>query len=87
MDFINLNLRILTLDFYLFSEQPKTMTLIDTIKFFKKPIKSEKFTVDNDHLYLLNDRGAKIKRKKEKSIRLPWSWASYYRHKYELIKE
>jgi len=77
----------LTLDYYLSSEQPKTMTLIDTVKFFVKPIKSEKFIVDNDHLYRLNDRGEKIKRKKDKSIRLSWSWASNYRHKYELIKE
>ena len=77
----------LTLDHYLSSEQPKTMTLIDTIKFFEKPINSEKFIVHNDQLYRLNDRGKKIKRKKDKSIRLPWSWASNYKHKYELIKE
>ena len=77
----------LTLDYYLSSEQPKTMTLIDTVKLFEKPIKTEKFIVGNDQLYRLNDRGEKIKRKKDKSIRPPWSWTSNYRHKYELIKE
>lgn len=77
----------LTLNYYLVSEQPKTMALIDTLKFFEKPIKTEKFIIGNDRLYRLNDRGEKIKRLKDKSIRLPCSWANNYRHKYKLIKE
>lgn len=77
----------LTLDYYLSSEQPKTMTLVDTVKLIEKPIKTENFIVGDNQLYRLNDRGEIIKWKKDKSIRLPWSWASIFRHKYELIKE
>lgn len=77
----------LTLDYYLSSEQPTKMSLVDTIRHIERPIKTEKFIVGNDRLYRINNRGEKIKRIKDKSIRLPWSWATNFRHKYEWIKE
>lgn len=77
----------LTLDYYLSSEQPTRMSLVDTIRYVERPIKTEKFIIGNDRLYRINHRGEKIKRIKDKSIRLPWSWVTNFRHKYEWIKE
>lgn len=77
----------LTLDYYLEWNQPETMSLMDTIRYIDKPLKTEIFVVEENGLYRLDKNGEKIIRRQDKSIKLPWSWISGYRHRYEIIEE
>jgi hypothetical protein len=52
----------------------------------EKPIKVEEFEIYQNKLYLLDQNGHRIKKRKDKSIKTKWSWIYGNRHKYEIKK-
>ena len=53
---------------------------------FAKPSKKEIFLRANDGLYRLDDKGRKIKKRKDKSINTRWGWLFGYKYKYKIVK-
>jgi len=77
---------LLVLDYYIFFDYPKTMSIKDSIRHVYTPDRTEVFIVEDNLLYRKSVSGKKIKRMKFPSLRTRWSWIYCHRHKYIIVK-
>jgi hypothetical protein len=49
--------------------------------------KVKTYMIENDKMYLIDNKGNKVKRVKDKSVKLKWSWLKNGRHKFYFIKQ
>ncbi len=49
--------------------------------------KVKTYVIENDKMYMLDNKGNKIERIKDKSVKLKWSWLRNGHHKFYFIKQ
>ncbi len=49
--------------------------------------KVKTYEIENDKMYMLDNKGNKIERIKDKSVKLKWSWLRNGHHKFYFIKQ
>jgi hypothetical protein len=67
---------------YKLSDQTLTLNFNET---WGNKVKT--YEIENDKMYLLDNKGNKIERIKDKSVKLKWSWLRNGHHKYYFIKQ
>ena len=76
----------LVLDYYIFNDYPKKMSLKDSIKTVKVKLNTRIFDIEEERIYPLNNKGRRVKKMKNCYFRTRWSWLFGCRYKYEVIK-
>ncbi|NDI99010.1 copper resistance protein NlpE [Flavobacterium sp. LaA7.5] len=64
---------------YFSMSKPRTMSVRDSIKFVKPQYNIIKYYIKDNNLYMINEKGKKVNRIKDKSLTNKWS---LFRHKF-----
>jgi hypothetical protein len=70
----------LTLNHYIKFHRPFTMTVRDSISRMSRAFRTTNYEFANHKLYKLNEQKIRVKKIKDKSIRIKWSWLFGYWH-------
>jgi len=76
----------LTLNHYIFSDYPKTMSLKDSISKIEKPSQTRIFEIENNRIYPLTKKGKRITKMKDPYYRRKWSWILGNRFEYKIMR-
>lgn len=63
-----------------YEQKGKLLTL--TFSHSKTKISVKKFLIEGEEMYLLNEKGKKVRLIKDSSVKTPWSWLRFGRHRY-----
>ena len=76
----------LTLNHFIFSDYPETMSLKDSISTIEKPTQTRILEIDGNRIYPLTEKGKRKTKMEDPFFRRKWGWLLGNRFEYKIMR-